>query len=209
MIMRAPNAPTAPLRRQARVRTRLLGAAVLFAIPGACGEVRHADARTPYERIASDSSHADSSAFATLPSALGAVLDVRALLVPSVLDSLPLADCADLRAPSPSEIRRRLQLRLADSTAIVLYAVADKTSGALERVEFVRRMPGNGQRGLTWDAVRDRTTSLWWSEFPRGISRRAERGDLPRGGPVPRAVRALGRQLLTLSCPDSADRTRR
>lgn len=180
----------------------LLGASVA-ALAGACREVEVADARTPYERVASDSAHADSSAFATLPAALGRVLDVRGLLAPSVLDSLPLADCADLAARKPDETRRRLQLRLADSTAIVLYAVADRTSGVLEHVEFIRRMPGKGQRGLTWDITRDKTTSLWWSEYPRGISRRAERGDLPRGGPVPRAVRALGRQLLTIPCADS------
>jgi hypothetical protein len=191
------------------MRTRPAVAFAVVALLFACRGVPEADARTPYERLAADSSHADSSAFATLPTALASVLDVRGLLAPAVLDSLPLADCADLRAQGPAETRRRLQLRLADSTAIVLFAVADKTSGALERVEFVRRMPGNGQRGLTWDAGRDRTTSLWWSEFPRGISRRAERGDLPRGGPVPRAVRALGRQLLTLPCPDSSAGTPR
>lgn len=164
-----------------------------------------ADARTPYQRMAADSAHADSAAFATLPSALGTVLDVRALLAPPALDSLPLADCTDLAPRRPTELRRRLQLRLADSGSIVLYAVADRASGDLERVEFVRRMPGKGQRGLTWDAARDRTTSLWWPEYARGIARRAERGDLPRGGPVPRAVRALGRQLLTLSCADPTD----
>ena len=191
------------------MRRRVALAFGIIAAVASCREVPIADARTPYERLASDSSHADSSAFATLPLALGQVLDVRALLSPSVLDSLPLAECTDLRARGPAETRRRLQLRLSDSTAIVLFAVADKTSGALERVEFIRRMPGHGQRGLTWDAVRDRTTSLWWSEYPQGISRRAERGDLPRGGSVPRAVRALGRALLTLPCPDSADRTPR
>lgn len=175
-----------------------------LAVTAACGEVPIADARTPYERLASDSAHADSSAFAALPPALGPVLDVRTLLSPLTFDSLPLAECVSFSERTPNEHRRRLQLRLKDSTAIVLYAVADKTSGALTHVEFIRRMPGNGQRGLTWDAVRDKTSSLWWSEYPRGISRRAERGDLPRGGPVPRAVRALGRQVLTLSCPDSA-----
>lgn len=180
------------------------GFALLFAVAVlACTEVPIADARTPYERIASDSARADSAAFATLPVALGGLLDVRALLAHSALDSLPLAECLELDPRRPSELRRRLRLRLADSTAITLYAVADRTSGELERVEFLRRTPHKGQRGLTWDVARDRTTSLWWSEYPRGISRRAERGDLPRGGPVPRAVRALGRQLLTVTCPDS------
>ena len=194
--MRARGPKTSLWRRSA-----LPLALALFA---ACGEVPIADARTPYERIASDSAHADSSAFAALPPALGPVLDVRTLLVPVTLDSLPLAECVNFSERTPNEHRRRLRLRLKDSTAIVLYAVADKASGVLTHVEFLRRMPGMGQRGLTWDAVRDKTTSLWWSEYPRGISRRAERGDLPRGGPVPRAVRALGRQLLTLSCPDSS-----
>jgi len=197
-----------PLRLGAPVIRGLMATCLVAAIV-ACRDVPKADARTPYERLASDSAHADSGAFASLPARLGEVLDVRALLDPTVLQSLPLADCVDLSAPTPDETRRRLQMRLADSTAIVLYAVGDRTTGMLEHVEFIRRMPGNGQRGFTWDVARDKTTSLWWSEYPRGISRRAERGDMPRGSPVPRTLRALGRQLLTLPCADSTSGTPR
>lgn len=205
MAPRVRAEPVRPVRRALLA----LGLATFAVGAAACREVPVADARTPYERLAGDSAHADSAAFATLPDALAPVLDIRALLDASVLDSLPLGECVDFGERRPLEARRRLQLRLADSTAIVLYAVADKTSGALEHVEFLRRIPGRGQRAFTWDHGNDRTTSLWWSEYPRGISRRAEKGDLPRGGPIPRAVRALGRQLLTLDCPDSASRTRR
>lgn len=151
-----------PIRLGAPVIRGVLAMCLVAAIV-ACRDVPEADARTPYERLASDSAHADSGAFATLPAKLGEVLDVRALLEPTVLQSLPLADCVDLSAPTPDETRRRLQMRLADSTAIVLYAVGDRTTGVLGHVEFIRRMPGNGQRGFTWDVVRDRTTSLWLS----------------------------------------------
>jgi hypothetical protein len=88
--------------------------------------------------------------------------------------------------------------------ALVLYAVADADTGTLERVEFVRRRANQGQRGIVWERERDRTLSTWWRETPWGLSRRVERGEIPRGGPVPRAMRALGRQLLTMPCAGHA-----
>jgi hypothetical protein len=89
----------------------------------------------------------------------------------------------------------------------VLYVVADDSSGRIERVEFIRRVPGRGQRGIIWDGERDRTTSTWWNETAWGLSRRVERGEIPRGGPVPRAVRSLGRQLLLMPCESEPDTT--
>ena len=135
---------------------------------------------------------------------LMALLDVRDAIGGGLPSSLPLYECIQMDGDDARALRRRLQLRFADSSAAVLYAVADRASGTLERVEFLRRTPRAGQRGFIWDRTRDRTTSVWWFESPRGFSRRDERGVLPRGGPVPRTMRALGRQLLTVPCADSA-----
>jgi hypothetical protein len=86
---------------------------------------------------------------------------------------------------------------------VVLYAVANREHGTLDRVELIRRVPGLGQRGFIWDAHPDRAESVWWGDAGRGRSRRAERGDVPRSSPIPRALRALGRQLNAMPCPDA------
>jgi hypothetical protein len=176
----------------------IAGVAVHRAIPEAQA------AGSPYATLAADSSHADSAAFTALPSGLIALLDVRAAVAADSSAKTTLHECIQMDGRDAAELRRRMQLRFVDSSAAVLYAVVDRVSGALERVEFIRRTPHAGQRGFIWDRQRDRTTSVWWFETPRGLSRREERGDLPRGGPVPRAVRALGRQLLTVPCADSS-----
>jgi hypothetical protein len=160
-------------------------------------------AQTPYEQLAADSAHADSAAFASLPDGLEALLDLRAAIGPPAPKTLALYECTQIAGTREKETRRRLQVRLPDSSAVVLFAVADRTSGALERVELLRRIPHVGQRGLIWDGLHDRITSVWWFENLRGQIRQEERAALPRGGPVPRAVRALGRQLLVAPCADS------
>lgn len=176
----------------------IAGVAVHRAVPEA-----HA-AGDPYAALAADSSHADSAAFAALPGGLITQLDVRDAIAADSSAGITLHECIQMDGRGAAELRRRLQLRFDDSSAAVLYAVVDRNSGALDRVEFIRRTPNAGQRGFIWDRRRDRTTSVWWFETPRGLSRREERGDLPRGGPVPRAVRALGRQLMTVPCADSS-----
>lgn len=173
------------------------GIAVYRAVPEAEA------AGVPWLALAADSSHGDSTAFASLPSGLRALLDVRDA-IRGGLESLPLYECIQMNGDDARALRRRLQMRFADSSAAVLFAVADRRSGTLERVEFLRRTAIVGQRGFIWDRTRDRTTSVWWLESPRGLVRRDERGTLPRGGPVPRALRALGRQLLTVPCADSS-----
>lgn len=162
-------------------------------------------APTSYARLAIDSALADSSAFASLPRRLQALLDVRPA-IEHVATTLPLSlhECIQYPGEESGQVRRRLQLRYPDSSAVVLFAVAREQDGALERVEFIRRTPREGQRALTWEARRDRTTSVWWFEYPIGRIRREERGEIPRGSPVPRAVRALGRQLLVATCADSS-----
>lgn len=161
-------------------------------------------ARSPYETLVADSARGDSVAFEELPAGLRRLLDVRGVVGAPPREALPLHECIQLPPREPGELRRRLQLRFADSSAAVLYAVADRESGTLARVEFLRRTPRAGQRGFIWEAARDRTTSVWWFESARGLSRREERGDLPRGGPVPRVIRGLGRQLLVAACADSS-----
>lgn len=172
-------------------------------------------ARTPFEQLAADSATGDSAAFASLPPALSPWLDIRALMTEPVVSALPLSECRALEPMDPDRQRRRLRLRLEDSSVVVLYAVAgpiplsvdEPSFGRIERVEFIRRTPRQGQRGILWDGDRDRTMSTWWNETQWGLSRRVERGELPRGGPVPRAMRALGRQLFLLPCDGAQDST--
>lgn len=197
------------------LRVRATAVALIVATIGAgsacAGPPEAQAARTPFEQQAADSALGDSAALASLPPALATWLDVRPLLTPEAQGALDLAECRELDSPDPTLMRRRLRLKLGESEAMVLYAVADADSGTLERVEFVRRRAKQGQRGLMWERERDRTLSTWWRETPWGLSRRVERGEIPRGGPVPRSMRALGRQLLTMPCegraPDDAEIT--
>lgn len=182
-----------------RVRAAALGLAVAWGV--ACDGPPAAEAaRTPFEQLAVDSAAGDSAAFASLPPALEPWLDVRELLTAEELEALPLAECRILESVDDSRQRRRLRLRLADTSVVLLYAVADAQTAKLDRVEFIRRTPRDGQRGILWDGDRDRTISTWWTETPWGLSRRVERGELPRGGPVPRAMRGLGRRLFVMPC---------
>ncbi len=187
--------------RAAALALSLAAVGAVVGAAGACAGPPEAQAaRTPFEQLAVDSALGDSAALSSLPPALAQWLDVRALLTSEGQSNLALAECRDLDSPDPSLLRRRLRLRLGDSEALELYAVADTDSGTLERVEFIRRRAQQGKRGIVWERERDRTLSTWWRETPWGLSRRVERGELPRGGPVPRALRALGRQLLTMPC---------
>lgn len=154
----------------------------------------------PFTALLADSSAADSAAFATLPDAVRPLFTLHDSLGTGAAQALPLYECLQLPGRRDDEVRRRLQVRFADSSAAILFAIADRAHGTLKRVEFVRRTPRAGQRGFIWDGMRDRTTSIWWFEGPRGLSRREERGDVPRGGPIPRAVRGLARQLFVAPC---------
>jgi hypothetical protein len=186
----------------ARVRTAALTVALgaLVAAVACDGPPEAEAARSPFERLVADSASADSAAFASLPPALDGWLDVREFLTDSARATLPIAQCQELEPIDAGLHRRQIRMRMADNTVVVLYAVADRANGALDRVEFIRRTPRNGQRGLVWESARDRTLSTWWNETSWGLSRRVERGEIPRGGPVPRAMRALGRRLFVLPC---------
>lgn len=188
-----------------RVRTTtVILLAVGLAALGACDGPRAAEAaRTPFEQQLADSAAGDSAAFASLPPTLGPWLDVREYLHAETRPDLQLFECVEMETDDAMLRRRRVRMQLPDTTFVVLYAVADRGNGELDRVEYIRRVRSNGQRGLVWESARNRTFSTWWQEGPRGLSRRAERGEIPRGGPVPRALRALGRELFVMPC-DSA-----
>ncbi len=186
-----------------RARSAALAAAAALGALAACdGPPRAEAALTPFEQLAVDSAAADSAAFATLPAPLREYLDVR-----EAMATLPTehVSCAVLPSRREHEVRRRLRFRFENRSSGVLYVVADDITGSVTSVEFIRRIPGRGQRGLIWDGERDRTMSTWWNEASWGLSRRVERGEIPRGGPLPRALRGLGRQLLLLPCEPSAD----
>jgi hypothetical protein len=180
----------------ARARTAAV-VAVLVCTFG-CRETQSAEAAlSPFEQLASDSLVADSAAFASLPPSLREWLDIREHMA-----ALPddLAGCSELPPRHAKELRLRLRFRDANSSSTVLYAVADRTTGKIQRVEFLRPLDERGQRSLVWETETDRTRSTWFSETTRSYTRRVERGDIPRGGPVPRALRGLARQLLLLPC---------
>ena len=187
-----------------RARSAAVALAVFAAVTAtACQGPPAAEAAlTPFEQLAADSLAGDSAAFTALPSSLREFLDVREALG----DVSP--DACDVLPPRRNgELRRRIRFLFADSTRALLYAVADDSSGHIERVEYIRRIPQRGQRGLIWDGERDRTTSTWWTETRWGLSRRVERGEIPRGGPTPRALRALGRQMMLVPCSGIAEGT--
>ncbi len=187
-----------------RARAAALVLALGVAGTVACDGPRTAEAaHSPFEQLAIDSSAVDSAAFADLPPRLVQWMGFREYLDPAAMDALSLAVCDELPKGSFGERRRRLQMRLPDTSTVLLYAVANGEFGTLERVELIRRIPRVGQRGFTWTANRDNAQSVWWPEATYTRSRRVERGDIPRAGPIPRTLRAMGRQLYIIPCADS------
>ena len=165
---------------------------------GELGAGERADAVPPAAPVVqlADSAAGDSAAFATLPPPLQRDLDVRAVLTPAALRDTARVRCDRLGGGAGGELRHRLRARLGDRTALVVFVRADSATGALRRVEVVRREPGRGQRGFIWNAP-DETTSVEW---PAGRNTAPEAAPLPRGGPAPRALRGIGRRLLALPC---------
>lgn len=139
-----------------------------------------------------DSGRGDQLAFETLPPPVREVLDVRRELQPEGGD--PALVCVPLSGTSDGSRRQRVQGRLY-GFGLVVFARATR-SGTLARVEFVRRLPDGSQRGYTWDAEGDATTAMEWAPG----STNAESYPVPRGSPIPRAVRGLGRIVLTWPC---------
>lgn len=140
----------------------------------------------------SDSGLGDQRAFESLPSPVREVLDVRRELQAKGGD--PSLVCVPLSTTSDGSRRQRVQGK-PYGFGLVVFARASR-SGTLARVEFVRRLADGSQRGYTWDAEGDATVAMEW---PAG-STQAETHPVPRGGPIPRAVRGLGRLVLTWPC---------
>jgi hypothetical protein len=197
------GASPAPRRRHPRAGTLGLVAAALL---GACGDgAAHEPPPTVAAlraQVMADSLDADEAALATLPAPLQAVLRLEPYLTDRYIASTAGAECFVLGDSLPDVLvaeRRRVRLRLPDSTAVVVFARADREGATLRRVEVVRRRPRGGEQlGFIWDGSDDVTTEVRW---PLGVRGRTESARQPRGSPVPRAVRALGRRLFTLTCP--------
>lgn len=225
------DAPTGPALRRRLVATVAAGAVAALAATIGCrggSEARHVPP-TPaarFARLAADSAPGDAAALAALPPLLAPLFAVDAALAaadaaPDVApDPTPgaardarrsagraarglRATCQQLEAPTAPRERRRLLARAPGDT-FVLFARADRATGALDRVELLRRQGGAGARGFIWEARTDTLRLIEWPPERRG---RAEETVLPRGGPEPRALRGLGRRLLTLPCPERLDAT--
>lgn len=160
-------------------------------------------------RELADSASGDRAALAALPPALQEVLRLEPYLDDAYLRETPSAECHVLDADLPERLRaerRRVRMRLPDSSAVVVYVRAAAGSAALERVEIVRRPPAGEQLGFIWDSDDDGTLEVRWPAELRGGTEAAPQ---PRGGPVPRAVRALGRRALALDCAPATARDTR
>lgn len=188
----------------------LLLAAVALGATGACdaGDASEpprtlADLRA---RVAADSAEGDSAALATLPPALQRVLRLERYLTDRYVANAEDSDCLLLGDSVPDVVlaeRRRVHLRLPDSSAVVVFVRADRDGATLRRVEVVRNPVDGEQLGFIWDGSDDVTLEVRW---PNGVGARTETARQPRGSPIPRALRALGRRALALTCQsDSLD----
>jgi hypothetical protein len=148
------------------------------------------------QRLLTDSAAGDSAAWRSLPARLRRDLDLGPLLTERALRDSARAYCQPLADDTAMDVRKRLRGRWPDSLAVILFVRASRASGALKRVELVRRTTDGGQRGYIWAADGDQTQGAEW---PRG-SPRPETRTLPAGTPTPRALRGLGRRLLVLPC---------
>jgi hypothetical protein len=178
--------------------------ALLAALAAACDD---GDAHEPpptvaqlRAAVAADSAAGDSAALATLPPALHEVLRLEPYLTDRYLAATPDAECLLMGDSLPDVVvaeRRRVRMRLPDSSAVVAFVRADRAGAALRRVEVVRRPLEGEQLGFIWDGATDQTTEVRWPGGPHGHTETARQ---PKGGPVPRAVRAIGRRVLALAC---------
>lgn len=148
---------------------------------------------TPATLLA-DSAAGDSAAFASLPDALREDLTVGPLLTTAALRDSARAYCQPISDSTDPQIRTRLRGRWPDTLAVVLFVRADRASGALGRVELLRRTTDGQQRGYIWDGDGNVTEAVEW------LGGRSVTRVLPEGTPAPRALRGLGRRLLVLPC---------
>lgn len=110
----------------------------------------------------------------------------------------PGAECMVQGQSTGTEERRRLHMRLADGSALVLFARVDTAERAVRRVEFMRNPVGEEQIAFTLDGDGDVATVIRWPDRGHG---KAQSATHPGGGPLPRVLRSFARRLWTLSCP--------
>lgn len=187
--------------------------ALLLAAPACVAGDASETLTVPEQRaiVAADSAAGDSAALATLPPALQGVLRLEPYLTAGYLQAADSAACVSIEPPGAGGglglpaggERRRVRMLLPDSSELAMLVRADAGNVGLEHVELVRTpLYGRGERlGYIWDDEQDLTVEVRW---PADRPGRTERAPQPRGGPVPRAVRALGRLVLALPCvPES------
>jgi len=210
----APRRLTTPVRAARAIGSRAIGsrgiaaygrwafASALLAVSAAPVAAQRPKVEPPPPAKAApipvdaDSAKGDDEAFAALPDPVREVLDVRRQLQP--WDGAPGLTCVPLSTTSDGSRRQRVQGRLDDARALVVFARVDRR-GALRRVEFVRRLADGGQVSYTWDAEGDATTRTDW---PPELTNPSSH-PIPRGGPIPRALRGLGRLVMAWPCAPS------
>lgn len=148
------------------------------------------------EALLRDSAAADSSALAALPAPQQPDFDILGQISREALGDSVTAYCQPMSDSTEAEVRKRLRGHWPPGYITVLFVRADRATGALQRVELVRRPPDAIQRGWIWDNDSRRTTAVEW----KAGQRTPETFTLPEGTPTPRALRALGRRLLVLPC---------
>jgi len=147
-------------------------------------------------RHAAAEARADSAAVAATPPGLVDVLALDPYLRDDYVRTTPGASCVLQSEPSELEERRRVRAPLPDSALVIVYVRAESDT-ALGRIEVLRRAPSGDQIGVTWAAEGDEVAVVRW---PYGPDAPAERGIYPRGGPLPRILRRIGRQARALTC---------
>jgi len=197
---------TSPARHHWRLAPLAIAACAIWL---GCGR---GDAREPSStaelraRMLADSAAGDRAALITLPPRLQEILRLEPYLDDSYIRETPDAECREVDAALPERLRaerRQVRLPLPDSSTAIVYVRVAAASGSLERVEVVRRPVEGEQLYFIWDGAQDRTVEVRWPRERRG---RPESAPQPRGGPIPRAIRALGRRALVLDCePAPAD----
>lgn len=184
----------------------------LVLLGGACDSSDASEALTVEQRralVARDSAAGDAAAFASLPRPLHRVLRLEPFLTDQYVAATDGASCViveppgaggGLGLPSAGE-RRRVSMTLPDSTELLLNVLTDAGRVQMERVELVHA-PRDGERlGYIWEGSSDQTLEVRW---PPELGGGQETAPQPRGGPIPRALRALGRRVLALECvPES------
>jgi len=147
-------------------------------------------------RHAAAEARADSAATAAIPPGLVDVLTLDMYLRDDYLRTTEGASCVVQSAPGAPEERRRVRAPLPDSALVIVY-VRSATDTAPRRVEVLRRAGSGEQIGVAWTADENDVAVVRW---PNGLDRPPEQGVYPRGGPLPRVLRALGRRARALSC---------